>query len=204
MKGYLQRQFVLLIGALLLASCSLSPASTSVSPTATSNLTPTYISGFADIPAGKYLFVENWNESDAQETIDRACQFELIDFPHYEFNMQTRRLSSSFTWEQVKTQNVKGFWGQGKSLQGRAGSGIYSYLEPIFALPHHAGPAVTINGVKTDGTIVVEIDGHIETLKPNASYIKTETFQEPPGCHKLITLRFTNYGLLERSQIFLN
>ncbi len=178
--------------------------STAIPLTATPTLSPTFISGFADIPPGKYLFVEYWDNTGGQEIVAGKCHQLEIDFPNYTFDTQTQKLKGLFNWGLVRPPNsVKGFFGRGQSLQGKAGGGIYSFLEPIIGLPHQPlyPNRLIINGVNKDGTIVVEIEGHIETLEPNKSWGMSVASEATPGCQLTTTKRFTNYGLLEKSQI---
>jgi hypothetical protein len=215
-------QIALFVCVLFLPACSVgntvsqtivpsSPKPTATStvmpPTATPTLTPAFVSGFADIPPGKYLFVEYWNDTRAQELVEGTCQPMAIDFPNYSFDTQTRKLTGLFNWGQVKPPNsLKGFFGRGQSLQGKAGIGIYSGLEPIISLPHQSlyRDRLIINGVNKDGTIVIEVEGHIERLEPNKSWTNSITSEATPGCQRTTTMRFTNYGLLEKSQIDLH
>lgn len=185
-----------------------------------------YLLDVQPIPPGKYLFVESWE--DVRGTF--ICEEDvLIDEPTYGYTCAGERCSwewgrkkpnslvtdlwSDFLGEEPNTTDIIGFWGLGISLSG-VGGGDSSILYPINQFPQKE-EQILLKGASDEGVVVVEIEGFRYLLEPGESWMHSEYADDAwfeqfydaegvgrtPGCTVLITRRFTNFGLLDASEI---
>jgi hypothetical protein len=171
---------------------------------------PTVASGFVkgvnEIPAGQYLFAEYWDTTAGTGN----CHNLQVDFPTYEYSVSGRRLRNSlFSMGDAPTVTpgispTIGFLGRGSSREGTAGGGIGSRLSVIQSLPYRVidtDHEVIIYSLYSRGAIVVMIWNQTYLFEPGQSWIYKLEEAPSPGCHILITYRFTNYGLLDESNV---
>jgi hypothetical protein len=90
----------------------------------------------------------------------------------------------------------------GSSNSGDMGGGASSRLTIIESLPTSGEHSIfIIQSAAADGTIVVQIGAQAYRLKPGERWVQNTESQPDENCHLLDTITFTNYGLLEASQI---
>jgi hypothetical protein len=202
---------------LLLSACSstgvwqIPPATPlfEIPPTPVLELAGTYIAGQNDIPAGKYLAVEAWSNSDGRSSNGICPYAAMIDFPMYgmssaelESYVEPQREYQAGVADPQDLSKVVGFFGMGSSRSGDMGGGASSRLLVIESLPTSGDNSIfVIQSAAADGTIVVQIDAQAYRLKPGQSWVENIESQPDENCHLLDTTRFTNYGLLDGSQI---
>jgi len=84
------------------------------------------------------------------------------------------------------------------------GGGASSSLTVIESLPANPKKSIfTIFSAAADGTIVIQIGSQVYLMKPGERWIQYSQSQPDEFCHLLDTSTFTNYGLLDGSQITL-
>ena len=122
-------------------------------------------------------------------------------------------LWADFVAEDSNGVNIVGFWGRGTSLVG-IGGGAGGLLYPVTQFSQKRD-RITLKGATDSGVVVVEIDGFRYLLEPGESWMNSEYADDAwfeqfydgedigrtPGCTVLITQRFTNFGLLDASEI---
>jgi hypothetical protein len=206
--------------AVLLAACSaageeMTPTATStatalfeIPPTPALELAAAYIPGQNDIPAGKYLAVESWSNSDGRSQTGICPYAAMMDMPMY--GMNSTKLESfvqpewDYSADEPDFSKAVGFFGMGSSNSGDMGGGASSRLTVIQSLPTSGEHSIfVIQSAAADGTIVVQIGGQAYRFKPGQSWVQNTESQPDENCHLLDTSRFTNYGLLDGSQITL-
>ena len=219
---------IVLVSAWFVAGCGLIPApvpTQTPTQTQTSTLTPlfelnptpalelagAYTLGQNDIPPGKYLAVQAWSDSNGNSSNGTCPYAAMVDFPMYE--MRGDRLQSFVdpNWEYTAENpgppdfsKAVGFFGYGFSNSGDMGGGASSSLTAFFSLPANPKQSIfTIFSAAADGTIVVEIGAQVYRLKPGQQWVQYTESQPDEFCHLLDTSTFTNYGLLDGSQITL-
>lgn len=185
-----------------------------------------YLNDAQPIPSGKYLLIESWE--DIRGTF--ICGEDvMIDEPTYGYKCSGERCSwqwgrkkpdslvndlwADFLGEETNATDIIGFWGLGTSLSG-VGGGVGSILYPIMQFPQKEDQFI-LKGATDTGVVVVEIDGFRYLLEPGESWMDSEYADDEwferfydeegmgrtPGCTVLITRRFTNFGLLDASEI---
>jgi hypothetical protein len=187
------------------------PATTlfDIPPTPVLELAGTYMAGQNDIPPGKYLAVQAWSDSNGRSSNGKCPYAAMIDFPMY--GMQGDELQSFVepNWEYTAENpgppdfsKAVGFFGYGSSNSGDMGGGVSSDLTAFFSLPANPKQSIfTIYSAAADGTIVVQIGSQVYRMKPGERWVQYSESQPDENCHRLDTGTFTNYGLLDGSQI---
>lgn len=179
-----------------------------IPPTPVLELAQAYTAGQNDIPAGKFLAVQVWSNSDGRSKTGTCPYASMMDMPMY--SMSTTKLDSYQEpgWDystgagKPDFTKVVGFFGMGSSNSGDMGGGASSQLMAIESLPTSGdGSIFIIQSAAADGTIVVQIGGQAYRLKPGQSWVQTTESQPDENCHLLVTITFTNFGLLDGSQI---
>ena len=219
---------IVLVSACFVAGCGLiptpipsqtptqTPTSTAIplfelNPTPALELASAYTPGQNDIPPGKYLVVEAWSDSNGNSSNGICPYAALMDMPMY--GMRGNELQSYMepNWE-YNAENpgtpdfskAVGFLGYGYSYSGDMGGGASSDLTAFFSLPANPKQSIfTIYSATADGTIVVGIGAQVYRLKPGQQWVQYTESQPDEFCHLLDTSTFTNYGLLDGSQITL-
>ena len=182
-----------------------------LSPTPVLELAGAYMPGQNDIPAGKYLAVEAWTNSDGKSSTGICPDAAMIDFPMYGMRGDELQSFVEPAWDYSAgnpsppdLSKVVGFFGDGFSYSGDMGGGASSHLRVIESLPYNPDNSIfTIFSAATDGTIVVQIGTQVYRLKPGERWVQYYESQPDENCHKLDTGAFTNYGLLDGSQIMI-
>ena len=155
------------------------------------------------MPSGKYLFVEYWHVDDANSPAHECTGAIMFDFPNYYFENGKLRVGQGNWNKDLAT--VNGFYGISQSATGEAGGGTYSFLNIIKRFPYSPPwSAPMIDSVDAQGSVVVEIEGRAVTLAAGQSWTNRVENDATPGCHRTSTSGFTNYGLLDKSQIVPN
>ena len=158
--------------------------------------------GTAQVPPGKYLFVEQWTHITGQGKMPAM----MIDFPAYRFDPATGELGvyiappgTSFKLP----EGAIGYLGLGTSRSGAAGGGAASWLEPIKGLPFKTDN-LTILAVNVEGTVVLEYKGNQIVLKWGEEWKSTSRSQvlPPEGMGVLETTeRISNFGFQDKDKI---
>lgn len=184
-----------------------------------------YLDDVQPIPPGKYLFVESWEHISGSSSCPEMVH---IDEPTYGYSCGNQRcawewkankptglindLWGDFIEENIDPTAVTGFWGVGTSITG-VGGGVGSFLNSITQFPQQE-KAITLLGLTDTGIVVIERAGSRYLIEPKQSWMEQEYADEAwfrqfldedasdmPGCVVTITRRFTNFGLLDASEI---
>jgi len=203
--------FFLIVALLAFSGAGCSKATPFTLP-ATPVLEPagTFTLGQNDIPAGKYLAVELWNDTDGHATRSGACGAPvMIDFPMYGLDGNRLEMSNNplsyYPTPEVGPQGlpqVVGFYGHGSSMSGEAGGGANSDVDLIPSLPAKLDNGfITLYSVVADASIVVQIDKQVYRLKRGERWVRYYVDYPDPHCRMVTTTAFRNYGLLDATQI---
>jgi hypothetical protein len=179
-----------------------------IPPTPALELAVTYTAGQNDIPTGKYLAVQAWSNSDGRSKTGTCPYAAMMDMPMYSMNSAELDSFVQPEWDysagQPDLAKAVGFFGMGSSNSGDMGGGASSRLLVIPSLPTSGDKSIfVIQSAAADGTIVVQIGELAYRLKPGESWVQNIESQPDENCHRLDTITFTNYGLLDGSQIIL-
>ncbi len=205
--------FFCLVLLILLPTISLEPTVVpTLAPQPTLQPIANYVPGLSEIPPGKYLFVEYWSIYDGIG----HCGLMAVDFPSYfyikdpndghflSYDEDSIELGGEYVpLNQWTLNSIRGFYGTGMSVGPGMGSGASSKLSAIATFPYR-GRYPQILSVYARGAIVVKMkDDKTYLVEPGqvwATRQESEATPEP-RCLPYITYEFTNYGLLDRSQI---
>lgn len=188
-----------------------------------------YVPGESTQAKGVYLFIEHW--SDVSGSVD--CEVTIhIDFPTYDYECDgpcdwrwgpgipdaliARLDRDSAQGNEQETGPLIGFLGSGSSMSN-VGGGVASGLQAISSLPMEipdSEPAMTLQNVSADGSVVLAIGGDAYLLAPGQSWVQRESADRqwlaslyqgeeniPDDCTAVMTERLTNFGLLQRDQL---
>lgn len=222
---FTRRHFIFLVAVVLIIVTYVAyPLLTSISRPQRAPLD--YLDDVQPIPPGKYLFVESWTDIRGsficaeevwpeESAYGYSCSGEQCSWEggRKKPDSLVSDLWADFLAEDPNVIDLIGFWGRGTSLSG-IGGGAGGLLYPITQFPQKRDQ-ITLKGATDSGVVVVEIDGFRYLLEPgeswmNSEYADDEWFEQfydeegmgrTPGCTVLITRRFTNFGLLDASEI---
>ncbi len=196
--------FVVIPGlALAIGACS--AASLAGRPTLSPALSPTlraasdYVEGQVAALNAQCLFVEYFVVNNGVSLAAECPEASMIDFPGYSFSDGVLTVQPAPLPDGL---DIVGYAGFGQANTGAMGGGISSQLELISGLPYALPYKVAIvHALEPTGEIVVEVGGGLYRMAPGESWTRTDESDPTPDCHRTTTVRFTNFGLLERSQI---
>ena len=176
-----------------------SPLPPSPVPTANLRPAPPTLDSLGAVPEGKYLFVEYFLVDGGTSPTWHCPGALMIDFPGYDFSSGAlRALPGPLAIE----EGIIGFAGHGRANAGAMGGGVSSQLEAIRTLPVSlANGVAVVHAVQESGEIVAEITGSRYLMGPGESWVQAEQWDPSPDCHRTVTYRFTNFGLLGKEQI---
>jgi hypothetical protein len=191
----------------LLASACSSAGGWKIPPTPAVELAGAYTPGQNDIPAGKYLAVQAWSNSEGRSKNGTCPYASFMDMPTY--GMSSTNLVSFVQpeWDysagqQPDLAKAVGFFGMGSSHSGDMGGGASSQLLVIQSLPNSGGNSIfVIQSAAADGTIILQVGKQAFRLEPGQSWVQNTESQPDKNCRLLDTITFTNFGLLDGSQI---
>ena len=153
------------------------------------------------LPTSRYIFIER-HTSTVGECVEGACPpGPMIDFPTYAFDRSTGELSGRIDFP--VDDALLAVFGDGRSLQGAAGSGVATRLSPVIALPHAQEPW-TLTALRGDGTISLRRGDLTLNLSPGQIWTETR-HEERRGDDYLATITITerieNFGAHAKAKI---
>ena len=195
---------ILVVLALALAACEGNPPQPfypTLAPTPALDPATGFGSGENRVPAGKYPFVELWNDTVGYSQNGECKDARMIDFPTYSFSNGQLKLYTGLANQDANKDTI-GFFGQGFSNGGAMGGGAYSELHAIQQMPFAVAGDKSIQSILEDGTLALQVsDGQTYWLHPGQAWIEYGEYDPDPACHVIITRRLTNFGLLEGENI---
>jgi streptogramin lyase len=213
MNGSTTLQMLVLLALVLTAACTpvqhtadtMQPTAEQPTPQLAHQLTPAveYADSISAVPEGYALFIELWNHYQGEG----ACSEIMIDFPTYDYSGD---ILSGEEFYETPNNRSRVIIGSGNSVGGTAGGGISSGLTAVDRLPFIlAGdsPQLILRAVASDGSLVVDIDGHAFWIHAGSDWEATfdgkndGPWKGDADCRVVRMMTLTNYGLLRDADI---
>jgi hypothetical protein len=154
------------------------------------------------VPEGSALFVDTLHSIEGKKISgEEMCGFMFIDFPTYFYNNETGQLGTGIPPN--LTEKTLLILGRGTSLSGDSGSGAATALEYYDTLD----PAVTgleIVDLASDGTITLQTDEGVRSLKPGERYQHVEVQNNTKGgcvIEETQNRSIANWGFINKSSV---
>jgi len=157
----------------------------------------------AQVPEGKYLFVEYWTHS----VLGAGCESLCIDFPGYAFEPHSGELTIYTTDPPEPAlmlgEDEIGYLGTGQSLMG-SGCGASSSLSKVPAFPF-SGDDITLRDVDEAGVTTLERQDETLVLQPGEAWVSDEQVEiwDWLGAGRVVTSthHIINHAYQDRDQI---
>jgi hypothetical protein len=157
----------------------------------------------AQVPEGKYLFVEYWTHS----FLGAGCAGLCVDFPTYAFEPQSGELTIYTTDPPEPAlllgEGEIGYLGTGESLMGN-GCGASSSLSKVQAFPF-SKDEITLRYVDEAGVATLERQDETLILQPGETWVSDEEVETwdwlGAGCVVTSTHHIMNHAYQDRNQI---